>query len=51
MTGVMNGFLLMKGLAGFYLLLVGVFLYEGDWARALYWLGATMITGAVLWMR
>ena len=47
----MNGDLLMKGLLVFYLLLAGVFAYEGHWAKALYWAAAAQITTAILFMR
>ena len=48
---LMNGDLLMKGLLVFYLLLAGVFAYEGHWAKALYWAAAAQITTAILFMR
>ena len=48
---LMNGDLLMKGLLLFYLILAGVFLYEGNWPKALYWWSAATITMAILWMK
>jgi len=47
---MLTGLGLMKGLLGFYCVLVAVFTWEGDWPRASYWLGAAIITGSVLWM-
>ena len=47
----MTGELLMKGLIGAYLILAGVFLYERNWAKAWYWLGAAQITASVVMMK
>ena len=47
----MLGHGLMQGLVGFYVLLVVVFLYEGNLHKALYWFGASCITFSVLTMR
>ena len=47
----MLGISLMKGLCVFYVLLCGVFWWEGDGPRSLYWLGAATITFSVLWMK
>lgn len=44
----MIGLGLMKGLCVCYLALCGVFIWEGDYARALYWFGAAIITTSVL---
>lgn len=42
---------LMFFLVGFYALTCATFLYEGNYPKALYWLGALTITSAVLWMK
>ena len=42
---------LMLGLIVFYLVVVVVSAWEGNWPRALYWTGASLITTAVLWMK
>jgi len=46
MTG--NG--LMIGLVCAYAVVCATFLYEGNFPKALYWLGALIITASVLWM-
>lgn len=38
-------------LIGFYIVLACVFLYERDYARAWYWLGAAQIVSSVLMMK
>ena len=48
---MMWGLGLMKGLCAFYVVLSGVFVWEGDYPRALYWLGAAIITTSVLWIK
>lgn len=42
---------LMVFLVGFYALTCFVFLWEGNYPKALYWFGALTITSAVLWMQ
>ncbi len=42
---------LMQGLAVFYVLVAIVFAFEGNWAKAAYWIGASIITTSVLWMK
>lgn len=42
---------LMMGLVGIYVLTAAVSLYEGNWARCFYWIGASIITGSVIWMQ
>lgn len=39
---------MMMGLVAFYLLTAGVSGWEGNWPRTLYWVGASIITTAVL---
>lgn len=46
----MLGHGLMYGLVGFYALLSLIFLWEGHYAKATYWLGALIITSSVLAM-
>lgn len=41
----------MQVLVGVYVLLALVFVWERDYARAWYWLGAAQITSSVLLMR
>ena len=40
---------MMIGLVGFYLVVAGVSVVEGNWPRVLYWVSAAGITIAVLW--
>ena len=39
---------MMIGLVGFYILTAGVSAYELNWSRCFYWIGAAIITSAVL---
>lgn len=48
---MINGTLLMQGLVVFYVLLACVFVYEGNYAKCTYWIGAAIITGSVLVMK
>ena len=41
--------MMMQGLIVFYILTALVSIYEGNWPRSLYWVGAATITTAVLW--
>ena len=43
------GFTGMAVLIGVYILLAGIFAYEGRWPMCLYWLSASGISTAVLW--
>lgn len=45
-----HGDYLVIGLQIFYLIIVGVYLYHGDWKKALYWFGAIVINTPVLFM-
>ena len=47
----MTGNNLMIGLSCFYVVLAGVFAYEGQWAKCSYWIGAFIITTSVLAMK
>ena len=47
---MISGTALMTGLIVFYVVLAGVFAVEGNWPRCTYWIGASIITGSVLWM-
>lgn len=40
---------LMKALLGVYLVICLVYLYERQWAKALYFLGAAILTFSILW--
>ena len=33
-----------------YVITAGVFCWEGNWPKVAYWVGASIITGSVLWM-
>lgn len=48
---MIDGDTLMKALVGCYCVLACVYLYEGNYARAWYWLGAAQITSSVLLMK
>jgi hypothetical protein len=47
----MTGDRLMLGLAGFYIVLAVVYAVERNWPKCQYWLGAFLITSAVLMMK
>jgi drug/metabolite transporter (DMT)-like permease len=47
----LTGSNLMVFLVVFYTFVCVVFLFEGNYPKALYWFGALTITGAVLWMK
>ena len=47
----MTSTLLMQGLIVTYVIIAGVALWEGNYARCSYWIGASIITGSVLVMR
>lgn len=47
----MTGFLWMKILLVQYVGCAAVFLFQGDYPRGLYWIGAAIITSAVLWIK
>ena len=42
---------LPKALMVQYVVAALVYGWSGDWPRCYYWIGATIITGSVLWMR
>jgi hypothetical protein len=42
--------LLMKLLCAEYALILAVCLFEGNWKRALYWLGASILQVSIVWM-
>jgi len=46
----MLGRSLMLFLIVFYAIVAGVFLFEGNYPKALYWVGACIITSSVLMM-
>jgi len=46
----MLGHSLMVFLVCFYAVVACVFVYEGNYPKALYWVGACTITYSVLWM-
>ena len=50
-TDMISGNLLMQSLAVFYVLVAIVFAYEGNWPKCAYWIGASIITTSVLWMK
>jgi len=33
-----------------YLVLIGVYIYFGEWVKVFYWIGVTILTSAVLFM-
>lgn len=41
---------LMRALLGAYLVIAGACVVEGQYAKALYWAGAGVITVSLLWM-
>ena len=45
----MTSTVMMYGLIVFYLLTAMVSAWEGNWPRGLYWVGASIISVAVLW--
>ena len=47
----MTGRYMMLFLVVFYGITACVFLWEGNYPKALYWVGALIITSAVLWMQ
>ena len=47
----MTGDSLMTALLLVYVVIAAVFLYEGNYPKAWYWLAAAQITGAVLLMK
>ena len=42
---------MMMGLIAFYVVVAAVSAYELNWARVVYWISASMLTGSVLWMQ
>lgn len=42
---------LMKLLVAEYAVIAAVCLLEGNWPRFSYWVGASIITGSVIWMK
>lgn len=47
----MTGTLLMQGLIVVYVIVAVVFLWEGNYPKAVYWIGAAIITSSVLVMK
>ena len=47
----MTGDWLMRVLVVEYVIVALVFASEGNWPRFTYWVGASIITGSVLWMK
>jgi hypothetical protein len=47
----MSGTVLMQGLVVTYVIVACVFAYEGNWPKCAYWIGASIITSSVLWMK
>jgi hypothetical protein len=47
----MSGTLLMQGLVVVYIVVAITFAYEGNWPKCAYWIGASIITSSVLWMK
>ena len=45
----MIGDMLMKGLVVFYIILILVYLWERQWPKAMYWLGAAILNIGILW--
>jgi hypothetical protein len=47
----LTGFAMMRLLICLYLFTAVLFALQRQWARMLYWIGAALITGSVLWMK
>jgi drug/metabolite transporter (DMT)-like permease len=47
----MTGDMMMGGLLVLYVIISIIFAVEGNWPKCTYWIGASIITCSVLWMK